>query len=59
MVGAFGYTEERNRLMDYPYPLAKDAMALMIPRPKIQKNNFVVAVWKPFQPKVHHIYCHL
>ena len=53
MIGAFGLTAKRNRLIDYPYRTADMSLRLMIPKPvKNPKMNYINAVWKPFQPQV-------
>jgi hypothetical protein len=53
MIGAFGLTEKRNRLIDFPYRISEISMAIMIPKPVMkQKNSYVTAVWEPFQPLV-------
>ena len=53
MIGAFGFTAQRNALIDYPYPAALIPMALLIPKPTINtRTNYIGAVWQPFQLQV-------
>ena len=53
MIGAFGFTPQRNVLIDYPHPAALIPMALLIPKPMMNtRMNYVGAVWQPFQPQV-------
>lgn len=52
MVGEFGYTSNRNQIVDYPYPNVITALALLIPKPTAQKTNHFLAIWQPFQPQV-------
>jgi len=52
MIGSMGYNERRNRLIDYPYAVAKQVMTMMIPKPTAQKTNYLGAVWDPFQIEV-------
>lgn len=51
-MGAFGLTENRNRLIDYPYATTTSSMALMIAKPTIQMSNHISAVAKPFETEV-------
>ena len=53
-----GYNEKRNKVMDYPYPVTKDFVALMIPKPTVQDSNIAATIWKPFQFKVR-FYIHI
>ena len=52
MMGAFGYTPSRNKVIDYTLPTAVSSMALLIPKPTIQKTNYALAIVKPFQLQV-------
>ena len=52
MIGSMGYSERRNKLIDYPYAVAKQVMTMMIPKPTAQNTNYLVAVWDPFQAEV-------
>ena len=52
MVGVYGFTSLRNRLIDYPYPTGITSMALLIPKPTSEENNYFVAIWQPFQTPV-------
>ena len=49
MMGVFGYTPSRNKILDYTLPTAMSSMALLIPKPTIQKKNYISAVVEPFQ----------
>ena len=42
MLGAFGYTPNRNRLMDYTLPMEITSMALLIPKPTMQITNYAL-----------------
>lgn len=44
MLGAFGYTPNRNKIMDYTLPTAVSSMTTMIPKPSKQKTNYALAV---------------
>ena len=52
MLGGFGLSEKRNRMIDYTYTVIINSMALMIPKPKSQTINYVVVIWEPFQTQV-------
>ena len=53
MAGVLAFTEKRKKMLDLPsFPTAMTALELMIPKPTIQKRNYVVAVWLPFQTQV-------
>jgi hypothetical protein len=52
MMGVFGYTPSRNKILDYTLPTAMSSMALLIPKPTIQTKNYISAVIEPFQPLV-------
>jgi len=52
VIGYFGFSEERNKLIDYPHPTGITPLALIIPKPTAQKKNHFVAIWQPFQPQV-------
>jgi hypothetical protein len=45
MIGSFGLTEKRNRIIDFLYPTALTQMALMIPKPTMnKKTNYILAI---------------
>ena len=53
LVGSFGFTAPRYRLVDYPYPVTLTQMALMIPKPTINtRTNYIAAILEPFQLQV-------
>lgn len=49
MIGAFGYHVKRNQVIDFAYNLRTSRMALMIPALSMQKRNYIIFVWQPFQ----------
>ena len=53
VLGGFGLTENRNQLIDFPYVTTTSSMALMIPKPTVEKSNRISAVVKPFQLEVY------
>jgi len=53
VIGSFGMSEKRNRIIDFPYTTAVTAMALMIPKPSVKKTNHLYAICKPFEPEVN------
>ena len=52
MVSVFGYSEQRNQIVDYPYA-GMSPMTVMIPKPTAQKLNRMSAIGKPFEPIVY------
>lgn len=52
VIGSFGYSEKRNRIVDYPYATSIAPFAVMIPKPTAQKLNHLSAIGQPFQPFV-------
>ena len=52
MLGTFGYTQKRNKIIDYTLPTSFSSMALLIPKPTMQKKNYALAVIEPFQSQV-------
>jgi hypothetical protein len=53
LIGIFGISAGRNKLMDCPFPLFIDPLALLIPEPTLkERSNFFTAVWLPFQSEV-------
>ena len=53
IIGAFGITDKRNQILDYPYPASKTALQLVIPKPLPEKKNYIYAICEPFQPQVN------
>ena len=53
VIGSFGMSEKRNRMIDFPYTTAVTAMALMIPKPSVKNINHLYAISKPFEPIVN------
>ena len=53
VIGSFGMSEKRNRMIDFPYTTAVTAMALMIPKPSVKNRNHLYAICQPFEPEVN------
>lgn len=51
-LGAFGYTEKRNKIVDLLLPTRVTSMALLIPKPTKQDRNYALAVISPFRIEV-------
>ena len=52
VVNLFGYSEKRNRIVDFPYPTSVSPLTVMIPKPTAHKLNHLYAIGQPFQPIV-------
>ena len=52
LMGEFGYTANRNKLMDHVLPTRITSMALLIPKPSMQKKHYALAIINPFQIQV-------
>ena len=52
LICPIGMTDKRSQLAAFPYPMTKNALAMMIPKPTKRETNYVAAIWLPFQFQV-------
>jgi hypothetical protein len=52
LICPIGMTDKRSQLAAFPYPMTKNALAAMIPKPTKRETNYVAAIWLPFQFQV-------
>ena len=49
-MGGIGFTQQRNRLIDYSFPATFTTLAILIPKPTLSEsiNHIITAILKPY-----------